>query len=432
MLKRIRNHSLGRNALALTAMQAANYIAPLAVVPYLTRTLGVNAFGAVAVTLAAIQFACVITDFGFALSATRDIALNNGDKGYISRKIGAVYGAKLPLFLLSAVALVMLPAYVEKFAAYEPLFRVAVIAVFAMTFQPVWFFLGIERMKNVTIYSVATKFLYVTLVFAFVHSPADAVLVIACWGGAQLVGMFVSSYMVFREGYSIRWPSFNECVQELHTSAQFFWSRLAVAAYTSANTIVMGTVGVTQSAHYAVCERVFNAGKSVSSPITTALFPYMTKRKDWRLFVKLVVIVGSTLAVGCAVVALFAGPLLGFVFGPEYASSAPVLAVFCAVVVINYLGVTFGYSAFSALNKVHIANISVIAGMAMQVTIVSWLYVTGRADPQTMALSVLVTETFVMCFRMVFVFSLTRRAGSLGSGVVVAKANPTRKSQEAV
>lgn len=406
--QRIRHHSLGRNAIALTAMQATNYIAPLMVIPYLTRVLGTHEFGAVAVTLAAIQFAFVVTDYGFSLSATRDIALNSTDKHYVSRKIGAVWGAKLPLLALSIMGLLILPAWVDKLHTYGPYFTAGTLAVCAMAFQPVWFFLGIERMKNVTIYMVATKVLYVLLVFVVVHGPKDAFFVIYCWGGAQLLGLVVSIYLVYHEGYGLGMPRLRECLHELRASAQFFWSRLSVALYTSANTVVVGTLGTVAAAHYSVCEQVYKAGQNVAAPINTALFPYMTKNRDWRLFGQLLVAVGGVLIIGCTVVGVFAGPLLRFVFGAEYASSAPVLAIFCAVVVINYYGMTFGYAAFSALDKVHIANISVVVGTMVQVGLVAWLYAAGRMSPLTMALSVLATEGFVMSFRVIFFLRYVR------------------------
>jgi PST family polysaccharide transporter len=128
----------------------------------------------------------------------------------------------------------------------------------------------------------------------------------------------------------------------------------------------------------------------------------MTKHKDWRLFTRLLIVIGTILAVGCSIVGIFAGPLLGFVFGQEYAASAPVLAVFCAVVFINYFGVTFGYAAFSALEKVHIANVSVVWGAVLQIIIIAVLYQSRHIDPFTMALGVLATETFVMLFRVFY------------------------------
>jgi PST family polysaccharide transporter len=398
----ITSHSLGRNAVALTVMQVSNYIAPLLVVPYLTRVLGTSMFGTVAVTLAAIQFIYVITDFGFSLSATRDIALNSGDKRYVANKISAVWSAKIFLLAIGGAVLILAPRLVGRLHMYAPFFLAAIPAVFAMAFQPIWFFLGVQRMKNVTIYMVATKALYVVLVLLLVHSSADALRVVYCWGGAQLLGLAVSVHLVFAEGYRIGQSTFGECVHELKASAQFFWSRLSVAAYTTLNTVIIGTLGAVPAAHYSVCEQAFNAGKSVTAPVNTALYPYMTKHKDWRLFTRLLIVIGTILAVGCSIVGIFAGPLLGFVFGQEYAASAPVLAVFCAVVFINYFGVTFGYAAFSALEKVHIANVSVVWGAVLQIIIIAVLYQSRHIDPFTMALGVLATETFVMLFRVFY------------------------------
>lgn len=408
----VQRHAVSRNALALTAINISKYVIPLLVVPYLTRKLGVKGFGIVAVTLAAIQFAYVITDYGFSLSATRDVALHASDRPYICKKITSVWLAKTPLIAIALTAMLLLPRVLPGLAGYQACFDAAWIAVLAMALQPLWLFLGIEKMKNVTWYQVATMLLYALLVVLLVQTPDDAVLAIYAWGAAQSVGLVLAVYLAFRLGYTPVRVSLRDCVQELRSSTEYFWSRAAVAIYTSANTIILGSVSPVQAAHYSVCELVYKGGQSVTQPINTALFPYMTKSRDWRLFFRVLLGVGLMLGIGCVGVALLARPLLGFMFGPQYVVAAPVLIVFCGLVFVSYFGVTCGYPAFSALGKVRIANISVMVGTCVQVAIVATLYVFNSVDALTMVLSVVATEICVLVIRASFLFSILRKSSS--------------------
>ena len=86
-------------------MQASNYVVPLLLIPFLTRQLGLEGFGLVAIALSAIQLALVLTDYGFTLSATFAISINRENLEYINQKIGSIFGAKAILvglvFLIS-------------------------------------------------------------------------------------------------------------------------------------------------------------------------------------------------------------------------------------------------------------------------------------------------------------------------------------------
>lgn len=84
-------------------LQLANYILPFLLIPFLTRTLGVSLYGVVAFGLAIVQLACIFTDFGFSLSATRQIATCSHDKILVKKIVGAVHVCKL-LLLIFVVA----------------------------------------------------------------------------------------------------------------------------------------------------------------------------------------------------------------------------------------------------------------------------------------------------------------------------------------
>lgn len=400
-IKSIGKHSVSRNAAALGVMQIANYAVPLLLLPFLTRQLGMEAFGMVAITLAAIQLAFVLTDYGFSLSATYSISTNRENTDFVNQKISAIFGAKALLVSLLAVALIIASQTVPSLQAYTTYIIAAFIAICAQAFQPIWLFQGIERMKNITLYTVLTKVLYAILVLQLIRSPEDAVTVIYCWSAAQVIGLLASLYFMYSAGYRVSWPSLQTVRHEFVDGAQFFWSRLAVAVYTSASTLVVGSQSAAQAAQFAVCEQIYKAGQNVTSPINNAMFPYMAKNKDWKIFYKILFIAGITMTTGCLVLAYYATPLLTILFGDEYGTATPVLLIFLCTTIINYFGVTFGYSAFSALGRVEIANISVIVGAIIHAATLYLIYTNIEITAITVALSILITESIVMCIRII-------------------------------
>src|SRR5438067_13040190 len=104
------NKKLTRNALALYGVQFCRKLVPLMSVPYLARILGPAGWGRVAFALAFGELLVMVIEFGFNLSATREVARHRG-RARSCREIAAgVLGAQAVLSTAAiAVALALMP-----------------------------------------------------------------------------------------------------------------------------------------------------------------------------------------------------------------------------------------------------------------------------------------------------------------------------------
>lgn len=409
-LSSLLRHSVSKNAFALTINQASNYIIPLLLIPFLTRALGVSTFGEVAIALSAIQLCFIFTDYGFSISATHAISLNRDNHRYIERKISRIFFAKLALTSIACLTLIATPALFHKLNNIESLFFAGIISVIAQSFQPTWLFQGLEKMKNITIYNVLTKFVYAGLVISIVRGPGDATLIIYLWGLANFLGLIASLYLMYKSGFKIRTVPLSEVISEIKESTQYFWSRLAVSTYTAASTLIIGLQSPIQAAQFNVCEQIYKAAQNATSPINSALFPYMAKYQNWGLFIKVVSITAIILGLGCLFFWLFSPEIVNLVFGENYNSITPTLGIFLATTTINYLGVSFGYSAFSALNRTDIANKTVMFGAGLHLINISILYILADITAFNIAIAILITESAVMLMRLIFLVLLYKRS----------------------
>lgn len=399
-VSKIYQHRVFRSALSLGILQISNYAIPILILPFLTRKLGVESFGIIAISLAASQIIYTFIDYGFSLSATYKISINRRNQTYINRKIGAIFCAQAIIIIIAAL-FTLSAAHIffeDKRIFYFSLF--SLIAASAQGLQPIWLFQGTEKMGPIAVYSIITKLIYATLTLSLVECPEHALIVVAAWAAAQIVGLICSIIFMYKDGHSLSPPTITSIITEFKEGAEYFWSRIAVAGYTSASTLIVGSTGTNHAAQFSVCNQIYKAGQSLTSPINSAMFPYMAKEKDWKAFYYILAFTTSTLMLGCLVISLFSEDLLVLIFGKEYGPAWPILSIFLATTIANYLAASFGYSAFSALDRVTIANKSVLIGAAVHAAIIASLFLSDKVSAKNIAISILATELLVAGIRI--------------------------------
>lgn len=400
--------NIKKNLLYLILVQLANYIAPLVILPYLARVIGIDGVGIVAICLSICAIALIVTDFGFAISSTYWISINRGKKNKIATYIGAVLIIKIILSLSFIAILSLYP--IDEMIKVQNILYPLIAAIVFQTFQIPWFFQGIERMQNITYCTVATKLSYLILVILYVKNENNIPLVITFFAISNFIYSLMGFILYYKQGYTISIPSIRKLYMVFKNNIPFFFSRAAVGIYTSASTLIVGSyAGSYQAALYSSSEKLYQGAVSLTSPISQVLYPHLAKTKDRKILIKMLY---TLLPIGFILSGLciyFSDNIIIIIYGKDFLEASRILKVFIFISILSFISINLGYPLYSTINRLDIVNKSVVIGGFLQLIFVLLLYITHNITAYNISLSILVTEIVILQLRLIPFYFIIRK-----------------------
>jgi polysaccharide transporter, PST family len=167
-------HTLVQNALSLYGVQIAGYVLPLVTIPYLARVLGATGWGLLAFTQAFGSYWTVLGEYGFSLSATREVAYHRDNREKLTDILAGVLGAKTLLAVAALPFAFLAGLWIPAFHDHPLLLWAGMFWAVAQGFSVMWFFQGFEQMRLGAALDISTHTRATLAITVHVHQPGEA------------------------------------------------------------------------------------------------------------------------------------------------------------------------------------------------------------------------------------------------------------------
>lgn len=367
----------------LSLLQVAGYVFPLISMPYLARVIGADGFGKIAFASAIVVWIQTISDWGFNLTATRDVAQNRDDKELVSRIFSNVLWARSILTLLSGIILLAVVLLVPYLRENADIIFVTFLLVPGHILFPEWFFQAIEKMKYTTLFNLLLKLVFTVAVFVFIHKREDYLIQPLLTTIGYLLCGFGALYLIFKKwGYTLYKPQWSEIFKTIRNSTDVFINNLMPNLYNSFSVMLLGFFGgSTANGIYDGGNRFPVIFYQFQSVLSRAFYPFLSRRPDKHSFYAKLNIASAL--IGAVFLILLSPLFIKIMLGDEFEKSVVVMQILSFSVVFLAMDYTYGTNFLIINHKEkplrNLTFVSSIIGMSVAIPLVYYFSYIGAA-----------------------------------------------------
>jgi len=386
-----------------------SYLIPLITLPYLVRVLDPVGYGSLGFSLAIVQYCCMLTDYGFNLSATQQIAVHRDEKHKVSKLFWSVLCCKVGMAMLSVLAVSIAVYFVPKLNDLSLIIYSGLLMVLGNVLFPTWLFQGKEKMGWIAISNITARLLAIPLIFIFVNKPEHAYIAALISSLTIILASCIGLYFVWRQKWVVWYqPTLADLSEVLRDGWHVFISSAAISLYTTSTTVILGFIsGPMAVGYFVAADKLRQAVLGLITPFFQALYPRVNatmakSRLEGFLLIRKILKWQSIFTFALSLVMFITAPLMiSLAYGEQYDAAVPVLLLMAWLPFVIGLSNVFGMQTLLVLGyKETFSKILMMAGLIHVVLNLPLTYYNAEVGA---AISVLLTEIIVTTMMLVVI-----------------------------
>jgi PST family polysaccharide transporter len=369
----------------------------------------------VAFSQAFAQLLYMCVEYGFQLSATRELAAHRDSREHRAVILSEVNAAKFLLLCVVATAAIVTLRANPHFHSHPLLLLSALIWMAGQSANMGWFYQAIERLRPALIADLSAGLISSAAILALVKRPEDGWKVLLLQGCASL-GTAAFAFCWALVGSGVVRPAWSGIVARLRSGRHVFGFRFALGIYSFGNPFILGwSASATAVGHYSGAEKIARALPLMVYPLAQAVFPrvsrhaYAGSEKANRIAVIALIVAASAGLLGGLTALIGAPVLVRVLLGDRFRATVQILRVLSLLCPLVSMNTVLAYHwLLPRFLDASLTRLTVIGGV---LNICFSLLFAPRFGAVGMAWAVVCTEAFVFAGYMV-VLSARFRASS--------------------
>lgn len=280
-------------------------LVPLISLPYLLTILGRETYGLVVFAQTIISYFLILINFGFNLSATKEISIHRDNKKKVSEIVSSIFIIKGFFFFVSFLILWILLLAFKINDENKTLYYLMMYLCLYEWILPIWYFQGLEKMKYITQINLISRIIFLAMLFMLVKEKGDYLKVPLINGiGCTIAGLVGLKIVFINDAVPFKWQSWKILKTYLAESLPLFMGSIAGKIKILSNKAILGAfVGMESVALYDIADKAKDVFLNFLQLIGQVLFPSISKSKNYNITKQSIRII------------LFAGIVIYFVVG---------------------------------------------------------------------------------------------------------------------
>ncbi len=324
-------HPIFLNSIAFYLVNLSDYFISLILLPFLARTILVEGIGIMGLASILGVVCALVMEYGFSLSATREIAVKNKKNNFIVSK---VYCTKLLLTIPCIIICSFSAFFLPVFQKHSLIVFLTLSSSIMSGFTPLWYFQGIQKVLPFAILKISLRIITTIPVFFFVKSINDIWLVFFFQTISSFAICLISSAWIFKK-VKINFISRDELIKSLYESWNTFSLSVIppfcsmIVLFWLSTKVSIESIGLLNSA-----DRIFKALISIFGPLGQAIYPFLISQLSLnkakaiyqtKTIFYLYIIFGLIMSVFTIV---FSDKFIEFYLGKDFIGSSTILKIF--------------------------------------------------------------------------------------------------------
>lgn len=351
MIKKLLQNKSVKNGMWMYLLQIFNTIIPLVTLPYITRVLGRSGYGTFSIALNAIGYLQVLIEYGFGMSATREVAISGKDKQTVCRIFTSVIWSR---FILMGASVVLAFVYLIATGADNTLWLCMIVMLSCLVgycVQQNWLFQGMQEMKYISIINILGRSISTALIFLLVRNEADLILYSFLYTVSPLISGF-SGLVIAKQKYEVKIIKIKieEIQRELKKGWYVFTTQLSSKVFGSIGLTFLGLFSSNvEVGTFSAIQKIPHIMMLAWTPISQVLYPVISQKmqisfNEGEKYVKKAKRIFLSIFVYLAIiVGVFSKTVVKVAFGVEYVENfywiLPLLAWTVVSINNNFMGI---------------------------------------------------------------------------------------------